>query len=201
MTRNGWRGLRLALWAAVAALGLAALWPTVIAPRLEETAADRLGRGDYRLETTEGTPFTAAALKGAPSAVFFGYTHCPDVCPTTLGDIAGWKEALGEDGARLRAFFVTVDPERDTLEVLKDYLSWAPGVTGVSGSAEATKAALADFRIYARKVEPEAGGDSYLMDHTAYVMLFDRNGRFDQIISYQENTDTAVAKLKALVGS
>lgn len=194
----GLRRVRLIAWAAVGlALALTA-WFAFFAPRLGTSIQDNLGRGDYQLRTTADTPFTAASLQGAPSAIFFGYGHCPDVCPTTLGDIAVWRQELGAQAEGLRVFFVTVDPERDTEAMLRDYLSWAPGVTGVTGPRAEVDKALQAFRIYARKVDAGAG-QSYTMDHTAYVMLFDRAGRFVQTISYQEPIETALPKLQALL--
>lgn len=97
--------------------------------------ADTIGRGDYVLTATDGTTFTEDTLQGSPSAVFFGFTHCPEVCPTTLGDIATWQEQLGTKEP-LRVYFVTVDPERDTMEMLGGYVGWVPGVIGVTGSRE-----------------------------------------------------------------
>lgn len=189
--------IRLIAWALVALVLAATLWFAVIAPRFGTAVQNTLGQGDYRLETTAGAPFTAETLRGAPSAVFFGYAHCPDVCPTTLGDIAGWQQELGDAGRGLRVFFVSVDPERDTVPMMKDYLSWSEGVIGVTGSRAEVDKALKAFRIYARKV---GEGADYTMDHTAYVILFDRDGRFVQTISYQEAPETALPKLRALLG-
>ena len=193
------RRLRIILWGLVALSLLLLLWFTAIAPRLQREVSDNIGRGDYRLVTSDDAAFTEATLREGPSAVFFGFVHCPDVCPTTLGDIAGWQEELGRDGADLRVFFVTVDPERDTPELLSDYVSWVPGVTGVSGSREEIDKALAAFRIYARKV-PLASGD-YTMDHSSYVLLFDGRGRFFEPIGYQEERERALAKLRRLLGA
>lgn len=160
-------------------------------PRLQANKVALLGRGDYRLQMTDGGTFTQDTLKGAPSAVFFGFTHCPDVCPTTMGDISTWKEDLPE-AEKLKVYFVSVDPERDTLDVLTDYTSWVPGVIGVTGQfAQAAKAVDA-FNIYAVRM-PLAGGD-YTMAHTSYVMLFDENGLFVETIPYQ--SDPAVAEEK-----
>lgn len=199
MTVTALRRLRLALWTLVGAAALAALWFGVVQPRMQTDITASLGRGDYRLETTEGAPFTEASLRGAPSAVFFGFTHCPDVCPTTLADIQTWKQELGPDGDRLRVFFVTVDPARDTAGALRDYVSWVPGVVGVTGSEAEMAKAIRAFRIYANRV-PLEGGD-YTMDHTAYVMLFDGRGRFDQVVDYQEPLDRALGKLRRLLGA
>lgn len=182
----------------MAVLALAAmLWFRVGAPMLNRSIADDLGQGDYALAATDGSTFTEATLRGAPSAVFFGYTHCPDVCPTTMGEIADWQEQLGGK-AKLRVFFVTVDPERDGVDMLRDYVSWIPGVVGITGTRAEIDKAIRAFRIYANKVPGSDG--AYWMDHTAYVMLFDANGRFDQIIAYQEPPETALPKLRKLLG-
>lgn len=189
--------MRLIQIAAIAAtgLGLVAMIWFALAPQKDAAGP---GGGDYRLETTSGQPFTQATLKGAPSAIFFGYTHCPDVCPTTLGDIATWQHDLGDAAGRLRIFFVTVDPERDTLPVLGEYLSWAEGVQGITGSRPDIDKAVEAFRIYARKVPAKDGGD-YTMDHTASVLLFDRDGRYAGKLAYQEPIATALPKLRALI--
>lgn len=175
----------------------AALWVVMIIPKMNRTAADSLGMGDYALLTTDRTPFTEDSLKGAPSAVFFGFTHCPEVCPTTLGDIAGWQAELSDQGKVLRTYFVTVDPERDTIDMMQEYVSWVPGVVGVSGPEEEVKKAITSFRVYAQKVPLKNGG--YTMDHSAFVMLFDKKGRFVQTISYGEQFDSAMKKIDALL--
>jgi protein SCO1/2 len=191
------RSLRLVLWAAAFAAALASVWLFVLQPRFRQSLSDDIGRGAYSLTGTDGSTFSEASLKGHPSAVFFGFTHCPEVCPTTLGDIGTWMEELGPAAKDLRFWFVTVDPERDTVDMLRDYVSWTPGVVGASGSDAEVAKAIAAFKVYARKV-PLDDGD-YTMDHSAYVMLFDRDGRFDQPIAYQEPNDRAVANLRNLV--
>ena len=175
----------------------AALWVVMIIPKMNRTAADSLGMGDYALLTTDRTQFTEDSLKGAPSAVFFGFTHCPEVCPTTLGDIAGWQAELSDQGKELRTYFVTVDPERDTIDMMQEYVSWVPGVVGVSGPEDEIKKAITSFRVYAQKVPLKNGG--YTMDHSAFVMLFDKKGRFVQTISYGEQFDSAMKKIDALL--
>lgn len=193
------RRLRLAL-AGLAVAALAAMGIRVwLAPHLTDRIADSFGQGDYRLETTAGTPFTAASLKGAPSIVFFGYTHCPDVCPTTLGDIATWQDALGEKAKGLRVFFITVDPERDTGAVLKDYLSWLPGAVGVTGNRAEIDKAIKAFHIYARKIPDEGGGGGYSYDHTASVLLFDARGHMTEPVGYGVPEANALAALHRLL--
>lgn len=188
----------LVVMGGLALLALATLlWALVIEPRLNRSIADTLGEGDYHLRATDGTEFTQASLRGAPSAVFFGFTHCPEVCPTTLGEIAGWQEELAADGKQLRVFFVTVDPERDTTDMLGDYVSWVPGVVGVSGSPDEVAKAIKAFRIFASKVPLDDGG--YTMDHSASLLLFDAKGRFVEPIGYGEDPARAMDKLARLV--
>ncbi|WP_425053052.1 SCO family protein [Psychromarinibacter sp. S121] len=187
------------LWGLAAIALLAFLYFRVVAPQITATVSDGLGIGDYELVTTEGEPFTEDSLKGGPTAVFFGFTHCPEVCPTTLGEVAGWQDELAADGEELRVFFVTVDPERDTAEVLGDYVGWVPGTVGVTGSPEEVKKAEKAFRIYSAKV-PLEGGD-YTMDHSAMVLLFDENGRFFEPVGYGEDFDRAVAKIRRMIGA
>ena len=192
--------LRSGLWgmATIAVAGF--VWVRLVDRRGESPVLDVLGQGDYVLATTDGGTFTQASLTGVPSAVFFGFTHCPEVCPTTLGEIGVWQDDLAKAGLDpLRVFFVTVDPERDTSDVLGDYVSWVPGVTGVTGSREEVDKAIAAFRIYAQKV-PLDDGD-YTMDHSAMVLLFDENGSFFEPISYQEDIDRAMSQIRRLLGA
>lgn len=154
----------------------------------------------FAIETTAGQRFTEADLRGTPSLVFFGYTHCPDVCPTTLAETQLWKEELGLTGKDLRILFVTVDPARDTPEVLSSYLSSFPDVTGLVGTAEQTEAIKASFGAQSENTAPDASG-YYLVNHTASVYLLDRNGRFVSTIAYGEDKATAVGKLKRLIGA
>jgi protein SCO1 len=133
--------------------------------------------GSFSLRATDGRVVTEKDLIGVPSLVFFGFTHCPDVCPTTLQDITQLYDALGPAADRLRVFFVTVDPERDTPETLRTYLSsFDRRIVGLSGDQGATDAAVKAFRAYAKRVPLTDGG--YTMDHTALVYLMDKSGRF-----------------------
>ncbi|MCV6593710.1 MAG: SCO family protein [Silicimonas sp.] len=190
------RPLKFAIFGLLA-LNLALIaYVTLIAPRMNASVLDTLGRGDYALEMTGGETFTQASLKGAPSAVFFGFTHCPDVCPTTLGEVLAWQEDLGGE-TPLQVFFVTVDPERDTLEVLTDYVGWVPGVRAATGSAEEVQKAIRAFKIFAQKVPTE---DGYTMDHSASVLLFDADGRFVETISYGTDHEVAMGRIRGLLG-
>lgn len=184
------------LWiSAMVALGFA-LWFLMLAPDRERIGTAEFGRGDYQLVTHAGEAFTQSSLQGQPSLVFFGFTHCPDVCPTTIGDIMTWQAELGEAAEDLRVFFVTVDPERDSAEVLADYIGWLPGAIGVTGSREDINAAMRAFRVFARKV-PTADGD-YTMDHSSSVLLFAADGQFVTNISYQAPLDQALERLRHL---
>ena len=151
----------------------------------------------FQLVDENGAEITEAAFRGHPSAVFFGFTHCPEVCPTTLYEMDAWLAKLGEEGKDIRAFFVSIDPERDTPDVLKKYVTAvSERITGITGEPDKVAAMAKAFGIFVRKVELE-GGD-YTMDHTASVLLLDRTGDFFGTIAYGENPDTALAKLKRL---
>lgn len=133
--------------------------------------------GPFTLTTAEGKTLTDKDLRGAPFLVFFGFTHCPDICPTKLFEISEVLRAAGTKGEKLKALFVTVDPERDTAETMKSYLgSFDPRIVGLTGERAAIDAAVKAYRAYARKV-PLKDGD-YTMDHTALVYLMDKNGGF-----------------------
>ena len=190
------RSARTLLWGAVLALAIVAsgLYGYTTLTRSGSTG---IGAGSYTLVTTDGQVFNHDRLKGQPSMLFFGYTHCPDVCPTTMAEMAGWYETLGEEAKALKAFFVTVDPERDTADVVRDYVSWAGHVQGVTGSRAETDRAIAAWRVFAEKV-PGSDGD-YSMNHTASVFLVDASGNFAGTIAYQEDSATAVGKLRKLL--
>lgn len=194
---TGWRAWFAIVGLAVLAAALAGLGWWAMGPEARQALGPaEIGRGPYRLQSTTGAPFTQDSLRGAPSLVFVGFTHCPDVCPTTLGDIALWQDMLGpQRAADLRVYFITVDPARDTLPVLQAYISWLPGAVGVTGSQAEIDAALAAFRAFARRVAM-ADGD-YTMEHTASVMVFDAEGRLSGTIPYQSPPDLAVARITA----
>jgi protein SCO1/2 len=151
--------------------------------------------GPFRLVDQNGTVVTEADLKGKPSLIFFGFTHCPDICPTALFDMTQVYKALGKDGDRVAAFFVTVDPERDTSEVLKEYLSsFDPHLRGLTGDPASVAAMGKAYRVYSKKVPLEAGG--YTMDHTALVYLMDKQGRFVAPFNMKRKPEDAAAELK-----
>jgi protein SCO1/2 len=129
-----------------------------------------IGEMDFALTSHRGNPVKPDDWIGRPTLVFFGFTWCPDVCPTTLSDISGWLEELGPDADRLNAVFISIDPERDTPQVLADYLAnFDPRITGLTGPLPEVERAAAGFRARFEKVPRD--GD-YTMDHTAGVFLF-----------------------------
>jgi len=151
----------------------------------------------FQLVDNKGQPITEQAFRGQPSAVFFGFTHCPEVCPTTLVEMDGWLKKLGNDGKDIRAYFVSVDPERDSPEVMNSYVTnVSDRIVGITGDPAKVAQMVKDFKIFARKVPTENG--DYTMDHTASVLLLNSVGDFFGTIAYEENADTAIAKLKRL---
>ena len=139
-------------------------------------------------------------MAGRPYAVFFGFTHCPDVCPTTLLEMSNNLKALGADADRLRIVFVTVDPERDTPELLRQYLSsFDPRIVGLTGSEQQIAAAAKGWNAFHNKI-PEGDG-TYTVVHSAYVYLMDRGNRLVDTMGFQDSEADQVAKLKALIGS
>jgi protein SCO1/2 len=197
---NALRIIRYVAWGAVAVVAAATgyfawQWQSGSGPTRLSIAS--IG-GPFALTDQKGAAVTDASLKGHPSVMFFGYTYCPDVCPTTLFEMTAWLDTLGPEADKLKVYFVTVDPERDTVEKMAEYLtSFDPRITGLTGSPEAVAEMTKAYRIYSRKVPVEGG--SYIMDHTASVYLLDKDGAFTGTIDYKEAPETAVAKLKRLV--
>ena len=151
--------------------------------------------GSFNLVDQDGKPITDQDLKGEPALVFFGYTHCPDICPTTLYEISEVLHALGSDADRVRALYITVDPERDTPAVMKDYLSsFDPHLRGATGDAKSIEQVEKAYRVFAQKV-PTKDGD-YSMDHTALVYLLDKQGRFVAPFSLKRQPAEAAADLR-----
>jgi len=151
--------------------------------------------GPFHLEDQNGKPVSDQDMKGRPFLVFFGFTHCPDVCPTTLFDMSQLLRKLGPDADRTGALFITVDPERDTPAVMKDYLSnFDPHLRGLTGDQASIDAAARAYRVYAKKV-PLQGGD-YTMDHTAVVYLMDKNGQFVAPFDLKRTPELAAADLR-----
>jgi len=151
--------------------------------------------GPFKLVDQNSQPITEQDLIGHPYLVFFGFTHCPDVCPTTLFEVSEILRKLGPDAKNVRALFITVDPERDTPAVLKDYMSsFDPRVIGATGDSAAIMSVEKAFRVYAKKVPLDGGG--YTMDHTAIVYLMDKTGRFVAPFNMKRRPEEAAADLK-----
>lgn len=151
--------------------------------------------GPFQLTDQHGKAVTEKNLKGKPTLIFFGYTHCPDVCPTSLFEISEVLRALGKDADKVNAVFISVDPERDTPATMKEYLSsFDPHLEGLSGDPAETAKVVTSYRVYAKKV-PTKDGD-YTMDHTALIYLMDRDGRFVSPFNMKRTPEEAAADLK-----
>jgi protein SCO1/2 len=151
--------------------------------------------GPFQLTDQAGQSVTDKTLQGKPTLMFFGFTHCPDICPTSLFEISEVLRAMGTDADRVNALFVSVDPERDTAPVMKDYLSsFDPHLKGLTGNPDAVAKVISDYRVYAKKV-PLKDGD-YTMDHTALIYLMDRNGKFVSPFNLKRKPEEAAADLK-----
>jgi protein SCO1/2 len=167
-------------------------WAMGGASKLAQPAA--IG-GPFQLTDQNGKAVTDKSLKGKPTLIFFGYTHCPDVCPTSLFEISEVLRAMGKDADRVNAVFISVDPERDTPATMKDYLSsFDPHLEGLSGDPAETAKVITSYRVYAKKV-PTKDGD-YTMDHTALIYLMDRDGRFVSPFNLKRTPEEAAADLK-----
>lgn len=154
-------------------------------------AASLIG-GPFKLASGDGRTVTDADMKGEPFLVFFGYTHCPDVCPATLAEISDVLAKL--PGKPVKALFITVDPERDTASVMKDYLSsFDPRIEGLTGDRAAIDQVERAYRVYARKA-PQANGD-YTMDHSAIVYLMDSQGRFVEAFNLERKPEESAKEL------
>ncbi|MDI7863806.1 SCO family protein [Rhizobiaceae bacterium n13] len=193
---------RIIVWAAVVVLAGILGWLTLEVTKSKQTIAEGPFGVPFELVAQDGQPITEKAFQGKPTALFFGFTHCPEVCPTTLFELNGWMEKVDPDGTKLQGYFVTVDPERDSPEILQQYVSnVSKRIIGISGPPEKVAGVIKGFRVYAKKVpidDSQPDGD-YTMDHTASVFLLDKGGRFAGTIAYGENPDTAVKKLENLI--
>jgi protein SCO1/2 len=152
--------------------------------------------GPFTLIDQDGKTITDKVFKGEPLLVFFGYTHCPDICPTTLFELSEVLHAMGKNADRIHALFITVDPERDTPAVMKDYLSsFDPHLRGATGTPKEIHAAEKAYRVIARKVPIGDKGD-YSMDHSALVYLMDKQGRFVAPFTLKRKPAEAAAALQ-----
>lgn len=156
---------------------------------------------DFRLTDHNGRERSLADFRGKVVAMFFGYTHCPDVCPTTLSDMASAVKALGPDGARVQVLFVTVDPKRDTPELLRNYVpAFNQSFLGLYGDEAATEKVRKDFKIYAAQ-QPGKTPDAYTVDHSALTLVFDPRGKLRLMLPYGSPADKIASDLRILLNS
>ncbi|MEP6826701.1 MAG: SCO family protein [Aestuariivirga sp.] len=154
----------------------------------------------FKLASTKGGDLDSQTLSGKPYGIFFGFTHCPEVCPTTLFEMSASLKELGDNAKDFRLLFITVDPEQDTVPIVKDYLSnFDPRIEGLVPTVEQLPKLARDFHIYYKK-EPTSDG-SYTMDHTATLFLMDKAGKLKSTISFDENRATRTSKLKNLMAA
>lgn len=176
----------------------AALWicqPLVRA----DTAAVTVG-GPFTLTAPDGTTVTDETYRGKWLLVFFGYTSCPDICPTTLSEIAAAIEELGPDAAKLQPLFITVDPERDTPEVMGSFTAaFDPRIVGLTGSPQQIAAVSEAYGAYGVARQGEAGGDDYLMDHGTYIYIMNPQGQFVEGLDSDTPSSGIAARLGELV--
>jgi protein SCO1/2 len=157
--------------------------------------------GELRLTDHNGRPRSLADFRGKVVVVAFGFTHCPDVCPTTLSDFASALKRLGAERDRVQVLFVTVDPARDTQQLLREYVpAFDPTFLGLRGDAAATEKVTRDFKVYAHKREGKGGAD-YTVDHTAQSFVFDPQGRVRLVLGYGVEAEKIASDLRLLLNS
>lgn len=193
--------VRLALWIALglfAAVVVVLLWrQSEPQPSVTQSSLGTIG-GPFTLVGTDGKPFASSRLNGKPAAVFFGFTHCPDVCPTTLARLTKLRRDLGKGDDALSIVFISVDPERDNPAEVGTYLKlFDTPVVGLTGTTAQIDQVKKQFGVYSRKVDQPSGG--YSVDHTATVMLLDGDGKFVATLSPEEGNAVALDKLRRVV--
>ncbi len=203
---NYLRFIRLLAWACVGVVGLLVVaismgWlvtdgPFAALARKESSALPK--GGPFAMTDHRGKPFTETDLLGRPALVFFGFTSCPVVCPTTLGDMTDWLDELGADGNALSALFVSVDSERDDVAQMAAYLQpYNQRIIGLTGTSAQLAEFAASYGIYYKKIP--VGDDNYTMDHTASVLMLDRALNMVGTVDFHEERSIAIAKLKLLL--
>lgn len=192
--------LRFLLWVVVGVAALAAIalmWRQTAPEQPQSTEFAASFGGPFTLTATDGKPFASSKLNGKPAAIFFGFTHCPDVCPTTLARLTKLRRQLGKGDDSYSIVFISVDPERDTPAELGSYLKlFDTPVVGLTGSQAQLDQVKKQYGIYSRKVAQPGG--SYSVDHTATVILLDRNGQFVATLSPDEGDQVALEKLQRI---
>ena len=198
---------RLAVYTALAAFAAALVITAIAVVTLSRPAGiggvissgEALIGGPFTMTDQDGAPVTEKSLLGKPSILFFGFTYCPEVCPTTLYDMSVMLKAMGAEAERINAVFVSVDPERDTPQAMRDYLqAFDPHIRGFSGTPEETRTIAKAYRVYYKKVPLEDG--DYTVDHTALVYLFDADGKFVAPLNLKQEPEKAAAPIRALLG-
>lgn len=196
------RNIRLVLWGliAVSALIFGVVWfagSSLDLPDVRRLPLAATIGGPFELTAQDGSRFSSARLAGKPYALFFGFTQCPDVCPTTLLEMSNNLRQLGEKAAGLKVLFISVDPERDTVDHMKAYLTnFDDRIVGLTGTPAEIAAVAKAYRAIYEKV-PTSGG--YTLNHTASIYLMNSAGRLVSTISYQEPEKTQIEKLRRLV--
>jgi protein SCO1/2 len=192
------RPLRRLVAAAAAAVAVGACSPDAPKFRASDVTGTTYGR-DFQLVDHNGKPRTLADYRGKVVVLFFGYTQCPDVCPTTLAELAETMKRLGPDADRVQVLFVTVDPERDTKELLAQYVpAFDPRFVGLSGDADATARTAKEFKILYQKQPGQAPG-TYTVDHSAGTFVFDPKGQLRVYVGYGQGADVFVHDIKELL--
>lgn len=182
--------------AAIAATALYTLTDRLVADKIEPFFP-HLENATFQLESATGGTVTNRDLIGQPQLIFFGFTHCPEICPTTLYRMSSMAERLDATD-QLGIVFVTVDPDRDTAMLLADYISnFSPNITALTGSPAAIRQLADHYRIVVQKVD--LGGGDYTVDHSASVFMFDRKGEFSGVIAWGEADATIEEKIKRLI--
>jgi protein SCO1 len=184
--------------AALLALLVAACGPGNPRFQASDVTGVAFGR-DFKLTDHNGKPRTLADFRGKVVVMFFGYTQCPDVCPTTLSDLTAALQKLGADAERVQVLFVTIDPERDTPELLSHYVpAFNPTFLGLSGDAAATAATAREFKVLYQK-QPGSTPDSYSMDHSAGTFIFDPQGRLRLFVSQGQGPEVFAHDIRELL--
>jgi len=192
--------IRIAAIASIAALVTTVGISLLLMPSAKQQVEPAPIGGPFALVDQDGNKVTDKDFAGKPSVIFFGYTSCPDVCPTTLLNLSNWLKAIGPDAEKLNVLFISVDPERDTPAHLKEYLSsFDPRIRGLTGTDDQVAAVAKAYRVYYKRIPGEDGG--YTMDHSSAIYLMDRAGQFVAPLASQTDERIALERLRKLAAS